>query len=329
MARPLRIEFSGACYHVINRGNYRRNLFKEKGAADAFVRTLGEAASQYRWRIHAFVVMSNHFHLAVELGEPNLSVGMKWLQGTWIRRFNRLRRLIGRPFQGRYQALLLEPGPALGQVAHYIHLNPVRAGMVTPEQAVKYPWSSLPLWQSPSRPRWLEAAVVLGEAGELQDTPAGWRKYLEYIEFLATDPGKKKELVAAKLSRGWCLGTREFKNQMRQEAAQRGADLDRERFGGLDPVNVQAERAILWEERLLALAQEAKIDLATLPPKKSHSAKVLLAAALKQSSSASNGWISQRLQMGPPASASQFARRWWLSPAGRKATQQLLSRVKT
>ena len=110
MARPLRIEVSGACYHVINRGNYRRNLFKEKGAADAFVRTLGEAASQYRWRIHAFVVMSNHFHLAVELGEPNLSVGMKWLQGTWIRRFNSLRRLIGRPFQGRYQALLLEPG---------------------------------------------------------------------------------------------------------------------------------------------------------------------------------------------------------------------------
>ena len=308
MARPLRIEFSGACYHVINRGNYRRNLFKEKGAADAFVRTLGEAASQYRWRIHAFVVMSNHFHLAVELGEPNLSVGMKWLQGTWIRRFNRLRRLIGRPFQGRYQALLLEPGPALGQVAHYIHLNPVRAGMVAPEQAVNYPWSSLPLWQSPSRPRWLEAAVVLGEAVELRDTAAGWRKYLEYLEFLATNPGKEKELVEAKFSRGWCLGTREFENQMRQEAAQRGADLDRERFGGLDPENVQVGSAAIWEERLLVLAREAKIDLAALPPKKSHSHKVLLASVLKQRSSASNSWISQRLQIEPSASASRFAR---------------------
>ena len=104
---------------------------------------------------------------------------------------------------------------------------------------------------------------------------------------------------------------------MRQEAAQRGADLDRERFGGLDPVNVQAERAVLWEERLLALTRETKIDLATLPPKKSHSAKVLLAAALKQSSSSPNGWISQRLQMGPPASARQFALRWWLSPVSR------------
>ena len=105
--------------------------------------------------------------------------------------------------------------------------------------------------------------------------------------------------------------------------------MDRERFGGLEPKVVQAERAAVWEERLLALAQEAKINLAILPAKKSHSDKALLAAALKQSTSASNGWISQRLQMGPPASASQFARRWWLTPTGRKATKQLLSRVKT
>ncbi|MDQ5979757.1 MAG: hypothetical protein QG602_2732 [Verrucomicrobiota bacterium] len=132
MARPLRIEYPGACYHVINRGNYRQPLFRGKGAAEAFVRTLGEAAEQFRWRVHAYVVMSNHFHLAVELSETNLSLGMKWLQGTWIRRHNALRQVIGRPFQGRYKALLLEPGPALGQVCHYIHLNPVRARLVDP-----------------------------------------------------------------------------------------------------------------------------------------------------------------------------------------------------
>ena len=115
MARPLRIEYPGACYHVINRGNYRRNLFADKGASEAFERTLGEAAVRYGWRVHAYVIMRNHFHLAVELTEPNLSEGMKWLQGTWIRRYNSFRRLIGRPFQGRYKALLVEPGPALGQ----------------------------------------------------------------------------------------------------------------------------------------------------------------------------------------------------------------------
>jgi REP element-mobilizing transposase RayT len=92
---------------VINRGNYRRNLFGGEGAAEAFERTLGEAAKRFGWRVHAYVVMSNHFHLAVELTEPNLSEGMKWLQGTWIRRYNGFRRLIGRPFQGRYKALVV------------------------------------------------------------------------------------------------------------------------------------------------------------------------------------------------------------------------------
>ena len=327
MARPLRIEYAGACYHAINRGNYRKNLFLAKGAAEAFVRTLGEAATQYGWRVHAYVVMSNHFHLAVELTEPNLSAGMKWLQGTWIRRYNGLRGLIGRPFQGRYKAVLLEPGPALGQVCHYIHLNPVRAGVVAPEKAEEYPWSSLPVWTNQARPAWLEASVVLGAAGGLPDTKAGWKKYLDYLEFLATDAGKKKELVAARLSRGWCVGGREFKADMRREMAAKNAEL--ERFAGLEPEAVKAERIELWEERLLALAKAAKIKLAALPARKSHPDKTLLAAALKQSTSVSNGWLSERLQMGRPASASQFARRWLLTTAGRKATQQLLSKVKT
>ena len=73
---------------MINRGNYRRRIFEGKGAADAFERTLDEAARRYTWRIHAYVIMGNHFHLGVELTEPNLSEGMKWLQGTWIRRCN-------------------------------------------------------------------------------------------------------------------------------------------------------------------------------------------------------------------------------------------------
>jgi REP element-mobilizing transposase RayT len=88
MARPLRIEYDGARYHVINRGNYRKNLFEGSGAAEAFERTLGEAAISFGWKVHAYVVMRNHFHLALELTEPNLSLGMKWLQGTWTRRFN-------------------------------------------------------------------------------------------------------------------------------------------------------------------------------------------------------------------------------------------------
>lgn len=123
MSRQLRLEFAGACYHVINRGNYRRDLFTGKGAAESFQRCLFETAQRFGWRLHAFVIMSNHFHLAVETPEPNLSDGMKWLQGTWVARFNRFRGASGRLFPGRYKALHVKPGHALAQVARYIHLN--------------------------------------------------------------------------------------------------------------------------------------------------------------------------------------------------------------
>lgn len=110
VARKLRLEFAGACYHVINRGNYRRDLFAAAGAAQSFFRCLDQASTRFGWRVHAFVIMRNHFHLALETPEPNLSDGMKWLQGTWAQRFNRFRAESGRPFQGRFKAGHVEPG---------------------------------------------------------------------------------------------------------------------------------------------------------------------------------------------------------------------------
>ena len=79
MARLWRVEYAGPCYHVINRGNYRRDLFSEERVARSFEKALEEAATRFRWRVHAYVIMRNHFHLALELTEPNLSVGMQWL----------------------------------------------------------------------------------------------------------------------------------------------------------------------------------------------------------------------------------------------------------
>ncbi len=326
MPRPLRIEYAGACFHVINRGNYRRNLFAGSGVAAAFERTLAEAAERFHWRIHAYVVMNNHFHLAVQIAELNLSDGMKWLQGTWIRRSNSLRRLVGRPFQGRYKALLVEPGPAFAQVCHYIHLNPVRARLVPPAQAIKYSAGSLPRFCERKRPTWLHASVLLHEAGGLNDTPTGWKKYLTYLEFLAQDETSKKILVAARLSKGWCVGAAKFKAEIMQGMADRSTV--EERFAGLEPATVRAERAASWEKRLVAFATAGKIDLTKLGRQKSHPDKVQLAAAMKQSSSVSNRWLATRLGMGQPASASQFVRRHLLTKEGQAASTSLLSRVK-
>ncbi len=325
MPRPWRVEFAGACYHVINRGNYRRDLFRSAGAAEAFERTLGEAAVRFGWRIHAYVVMSNHFHLAVELGEPNLSEGMKWLQGTWIRRFNSHRRLVGRPFQGRYKAILIESGPSFGRVCHYIHLNPVRAGIVEPCELARYSWGSLSKFPLKSRPAWLDPTTALSQAGGLPDTSHGWAQYLEYLEFLAEDPDAKKHLAAEKLSRGWCVGTTEFRNEVREQRALRGALL--ERYAGLEPDALQTERRNEWWRVLTKLAELAGVDLARLPQPKSHPDKLLLAAALRARSSARNRWIADALQLGSASSVGSLLSRFARSPKSRERLNRLLDQL--
>jgi REP element-mobilizing transposase RayT len=312
MARTLRLEYEGACYHVINRGNYRRGIFASEGAAEAFERALKETAERFGWRIHAYVIMSNHFHLAVETPKPNLSAGMKYLQGTWANRFNRYRGENGRPFQGRYKSLHVEPGHALAQVAHYIHLNPVRARITPMEQLAAFRWSSL--WWSPrkNRPAWLEVETLLREAGGLNDGPAGWRSYRTYLSLLAEEDPRQRQGKFGDLSRGWVVGTKEFRRDMAKELKLRGVDLELPTRAG----NEGAAAELLhedWTDRLEKAAKAGRIDLQNLGPLKSAGDKVVLAAALKRTTGVSNGWLSENLKMGTPASVSQFVRRFLLA----------------
>jgi REP element-mobilizing transposase RayT len=313
---------------VINRGNFRQELFVERGAAEAFERALGEAAVRFAWRVHAYVVMSNHFHLAIELTEPNLSVGMQWLQGTWARRVNLFRKLTGRSFQGRFKALVVEPGAVFTGVCDYIHLNPVRAGIVEAERVTGYPWSSLPKWSLPERPGWLDPRTALGERGGLPDDASGWQRYTEALILAAAKVAHAPGARRGAMSRGWCLGSAGFRTAMKQRMEQKGMDLETVRLVGLEADEARREREAAWESRLFALAAKARIALDSLPARKSDPSKTLLAAAMKHSASASNGWLAARLAMGPPASASQFVRRRMLSPEGAEEVRQLLSNVK-
>src|SRR5580698_5881166 len=116
MARKLRLEFPGAVYHVINRGNYRTDIFADEKTRAAFESCLFEACRKSAWILHALVVMTNHFHLGVETPDGNLVAGMHWLSTTFASRFNGLRHELGHLFQGRYKALLVEDGRCLGAV---------------------------------------------------------------------------------------------------------------------------------------------------------------------------------------------------------------------
>jgi len=329
MARKLRLEYAGACYHVINRGNYRRDLFASQGAAKSFQRCLFEAAARFEWRLHAFVVMRNHFHLAVELTEPNLSDGMQWLQSTWAARFNRFRGEIGRPFQGRYKALHVEPGTALAQVAHYIHLNPVRAKVVTVERVLTYRWSSLPQFIGRKRPAWLAAETILAESGNLRDTPAGWRCYLAYLGVLAEEEAKLRAEKFSRLSRGWVVGSSDFKAGVKKQLADQGDVRERFEVLGADRSAHREVREALWEEKLALAAQALGLNLAELPAQKSAAEKVALATVLKTATSVSNPWLATRLQMGQPASVSQYVRRFRLrGGADDRRFKHALSKVK-
>lgn len=311
MPRKLRLEFAGACYHVINRGNYRRDVFAPKGAAEAFERCLFEACGKFDWRLHAYVVMRNHYHLALETPEPNLSVGMKWLQGTWAARFNRHRGEAGRPFQGRFKALHVEPGHALAQVAHYIHLNPARARVVKAEEIGEFPWTSLRWFGRKGCPEFLVGETILAESGGLADTPAGWRNYRGYLAALADERPRKRDEKFGRLSKGWMVGSVEFKQALRKDLALLGANLDQAELRGTGAVRELREAG--WEKKLQAAARALRINLTRLPAKKSAPEKVALAAALKTATAASNGWLADRLAMGQPATVSQYVRRFQLA----------------
>jgi len=328
MARKVRVEFAGACYHVINRGNYRRDLFAPKGAAESFQKCLLEAARSFGWRIHAFAIMRNHFHVALETPEPNLSAGMRWLQATWAVRFNRFRGETGRPFQGRYKALHVEPGHALAQVAHYIHLNPVRAKVVTAERIGEFRWSSLTLFPSKERPAELEPETILAESGGLGDTPAGWRRYLDYLGVLACEEDKLRAEKYGRMSRGWVIGTAEFRKDMRKELAESIATKGRFELLGSDSEGHRAMQEELWEEKLGAAGKALRIPLGKLQGRKSDPQKVRIAALLKATTSVTNRWLAERLQMGEPASVSQYVRRLRLAGGTEtKEFREALSKV--
>lgn len=299
------MEEAGGLYHVINRGNYRRDLFETPGAAEAFLETLFEAAGRCRWRVHGYVLMKNHFHLAIETLEPTLGEGMHWLQGTLAVRFNRFRSESGHLFQGRYKAMPVEDSEALARVVDYIHLNPVRAKVIPPEQLLGYRWSSLRSLLKGPRPACLSAELWLMARGGWADDAKGVAGYAEYLMALAKDEAEWDRAGLVGLAKGWVIGTAEW----RRALAKGHATLRLE--SGMAAQERRELREAAWEgaleEKLRGIGRQES-DLVTKPRKQAW--KLDLAGALRDECGASIAWLARRLHLGQPTTVRSYLHVW-------------------
>jgi putative transposase len=144
MARPLRIEFSGALYHITSRGDRREAIYEDDTDRESFLETLAEVVERFNWVCHAYCLMSNHYHLIVETPDANLSKGMRHLNGVFTQVSNRRHNRTGHLFQGRFKGIIVDQDSCLLELTRYVVLNPVRAKMV--KDPGDWPWSSYGAW---------------------------------------------------------------------------------------------------------------------------------------------------------------------------------------
>lgn len=313
MPRKPRIEYEGAVYHVMCRGNGGEDIFWSDKDRKLFLDTLDEACTRTGWLVHAFCLMGNHYHLLLETPEANLVAGMKWFQGTYTQRFNSRNKRWGHLFQGRYKALVVdgESGDYFSTVAGYIHLNPARAKLFDLEKGdlADYRWSSYPLYlDPPKRPDWLCVDRVLGNH-QWQDGAAGRRSYREYLrsrvlEIAGCENRAEYDAGWDRIRRGWYLGDETFRKELMARMDDVVAGKQRDSFSGEQVTGhdeVEAERLVRLGMETLGLAEEAFDGM-----KKNCAEKYAIAWLVRRNTCVRNQWIKERLRMGKATNFSSF-----------------------
>jgi REP element-mobilizing transposase RayT len=319
MARSVRMEYEGAYYHVMARGNLRKAIFKDDADRRFFLACLAECCQRTGWRVHAWVLMGNDYHLFIETPEANLVAGMKWLQNTVTRRYNVRHSKWGRLFGDRYKSVLVEGGVAnyYASLWEYVHLNPARAGLVKVREGgsvLDYRWSSLAGGYGlmpRQRAKWLAAEEGFSIMG-YPDTAKGRREMVEHLDRRAREEGRKSGFVAAAegadkrrshLRRGWYWGSQEFAEKILAGAQgilgkgkSRAYMRSRERLAHGEK---EAER-LLKEGLAAAGLRESGLEKMAANEKR----KVALAGVIWRRTTVSQGWIAERLKMRHAANVS-------------------------
>lgn len=303
MARKPRVEFAGATYHVMCRGDRQEEIFRDDKDRERFLDTLAEVAERNGWLVHAFVLMDNHYHLLLETPEPNLVDGMRWFQSTYTQRFNARHKLWGHLFQGRYKALPVDEGEYFRTVADYIHLNPARAHAfnLAREALAEFKWSSYcGLMRPAKRPDFLVVNRVLASHG-LGDDVSGRSCYRNYmkrrvLEIQHSNDPKEADEQWRKIRRGWAYGSDEFRLKIQDYldavvAGKRRASFTGEEVRMHD--ELEAERLFQQGLTCCGLIED---ELSLL--KKGDARKKVIAWHIRKSTSVRVEWITERLKMG-------------------------------
>ena len=208
MARPWRIEYKGAFYHVMSRGNEGRPVFSDNKDRTLFLNLLGDMSERFGVGVHAWVLMGNHYHLLIQTRHPNLSKAMQWLGATYTRRYNIRHKRQGHLFQGRFKSMLVEDDYYMFRVSCYIHRNPLRAKMV--KRLADYKWSSYRAYAyGDTGFSWIEKGLILSFT-DRENPHQSYRKIVqEYV-------GEEHRLFED-MHWGMVIGTLEFAKQIKSK----------------------------------------------------------------------------------------------------------------
>lgn len=217
MARPLRIEFAGALYHVTSRGDRREAIYEDDEDRDRFLGTLAEVVERFNWLCHAYCLMNNHYHMVVETPDANLSKGMRQLNGVFTQATNRRHARSGHLFQGRFKGILVDKDDYLLELTRYVVLNPVRARMV--EQPGDWPWSSYRAMVGDAAvPKWLATDGLLAQFGSRRSEAR--RRYRRFVA-----EGLAMGTIWSGLRQQLYLGNEAFVERMQQRMEIKGDEL--------------------------------------------------------------------------------------------------------
>lgn len=268
MPRRMRVQFPGAIYHVMSRGDQRDDIFFDDVDRHDFIKTLAEACQKTSWQVHAFCLMRNHYHMVVETPNADLVAGMQWLQSTYTIRLNNRHALVGHVLSGRYKAQLIEGGGNgyLRTACDYVHLNPIRAKLLEPEDR------------------------LLGEHGIQQDTPLSRQEFERQMERRRLEEVDPEALE--QFRQDWCVGSEGFRKEQLERME---ASLGQNHAGQLrfETAQAKADRIVAEELQRLEWTSADLVHRAKKDPD-----KLAIAMRLRRETTLSIKAIAARVELG-------------------------------